>query len=126
MPEQLLGTRGPALRWRQLELLRGDLGPIIIDEMNAYTESARFWPYFEQYATDWIWPQQQGVYEIGSSRGRGPTLDTVENRTLAAERIGDDKFTTWIRAIEQIAPNAFAVWKYYGDARRPKPVATRK
>ena len=94
MPEQLLGTQGPALRWRQLELLRGDLGPTTIDEMYAYAESARFWPYFEQYATDWIWPQQQVAYEVGSSRGRGPTLNTVENGMLAAERIGDEKFTT--------------------------------
>ncbi len=32
----------------------------------------------------------------------------------------------WIRSIEQIAPKAFTIWKYYGDARKNNPIACEK
>ena len=50
--------------------------------------------FFDEYATQHIFPQQERARAEGSSRPRGVGLELVERRLLSGERSGQDKFSS--------------------------------
>ena len=71
--------------------MRKDLGLSDDNELNTWFEGPRFGVFFQEYAKEWINPQEEYVRETGGVRPRGPNLQTVEERLIAGERPGHNK-----------------------------------
>ena len=80
------------LDWRDLDVLRRDLGFRDAQEMKEWLGGRRFWPFFEAYAKQWIWPQQAEARKAGGNRARGVGLATIERRLIAGED-NNDKYS---------------------------------
>ena len=93
MPSELRGADNKQLQLRNIHTLRQALGFTSTAEFKAFLASNRFKPYFDEYASQWIIPQQERARAEGSSRPRGPGLEHVERRLLSGERPGQDKFS---------------------------------
>ena len=93
MPSELRGADNKQLQLCNVSTLRQALGFTSIAEFKAFLASNRFKPYFDEYASQWIIPQQERARAEGSSRPRGPGLEHVERRLLSGERPGQDKFS---------------------------------
>ena len=93
MPSALRGADKEQLQLRDVSTLRQTLGFTGMTEFKAFLESKRFKPYFDEYASQWIIPQQERARAQGSNRPRGVGLEHVEKRLLSGERPGQDKFS---------------------------------
>ena len=78
---------------RDMEKMRQELGFLDMDEMNTWLQGPRFGGHFQEYAQEWIYPEQDRIRQTGGVRARGPNLMTVEKRLIHGERPGSDKFS---------------------------------
>ena len=78
---------------RSVHNLRRDLGFKDTAEFKAFLASDRFKPFFDDYAEQYIYPQQERARAEGSFRARGVGLDHVERRLISGERPGQDKYS---------------------------------
>ena len=93
MPEAVRDRREVEFELRELEKMRQELGFRDVDEMNTWLHGPRFGEHFQEYAQEWIYPQQERIKQTGGVRARGPNLRTVEQRLVNGERPGFDKFS---------------------------------
>ena len=93
MPDSVRDTREGEFPLRDIEVMRKDLGFRDQAEMTAWLDGPRFGRFFEEYAKAWIYPEQTKIRQTGGARPRGPNLSTVEERLIAGERPGQDKYS---------------------------------
>ena len=93
MPSEIRGADQGMLRLRKVKKLMEELGFKDSQEFKAFLESRKFKPFFDEYATQYIYPQQERARAEGSYRPRGVGLEHVERRLLSGERPGHDKFS---------------------------------
>ena len=75
-----------------MEKMRQELGFRDIDEMNTWLQGPRFGGHFQEYAQEWIYPEQDRIRQTDGVRARGPNLMTGK-RLIHGERPGSDKFS---------------------------------
>ena len=93
MPETVREKRERESGPRDLVKMRQELGFRDADEMNTWLQGPRFGELFQEYAEQWIYPQQERIRQTGGVRARGPNLQSVEKRLIDGERPGFDKFS---------------------------------
>ena len=55
-PTAVKGATGQQLSFRNPVVLAAECNFTGTDEMPQYIHGSRFWPFFETYAKQWIWP----------------------------------------------------------------------
>ncbi|KAL8651507.1 MAG: hypothetical protein Q9210_003210 [Variospora velana] len=90
MASGVIGTRCEELSWRKPINVAHELGFASVDEMRVFIKGDRFWPFFEAYAKEYIWPD---VGEARKVSGVRANLATVEERLIHGEWPGSDKFS---------------------------------
>ena len=93
MPSELPGAGEGVPKLRSPQQLCHALGFKDMAELKTFLNSDRFKPIFDEYAEQYIFPQQGQARAQGSNRPRGVGLEHVERRLLSGERPGQDKFS---------------------------------
>ena len=92
MPETVRNER-EEFDLRVLEIIRKELCFRDVLEMDTWLQGPRFGTFFQEYAQQWIYPQQEQIREHGGVRAQHPDLRTMEERLIVGERPGSDKFS---------------------------------